>query len=74
MGQWFKNQLGTVITLAVLLAATAAGYGALNARQDEIYRRLDAKADKDPIVRELDQIQTHLSQISRKIDELTASH
>lgn len=60
---WIKSQLGTIITVCCLIATVAAGWGHLDARQDRLCDQIEQKADKEPLYRELDQIQKKLDRI-----------
>jgi len=57
------------MALAVCLAA-AAGYGAIRQQAGQVAAQIDAKADKEAVYRELDQIRTQLTRIEDKIDGL----
>lgn len=67
---WIKGQIGTLLTAVTLLLAVGISWGRLDVRQDEICRQVQAKADKDAVTREMDQVQTHLAEINRKLDTL----
>jgi len=68
---WFKGQIGSIMTMLAFFGALAAGWGTLHARQADLRAEIRTKADREPIVRELDQIQGHLARIEAKLDELT---
>jgi hypothetical protein len=66
---WLKGQVGTLLTAVTLLIAVGISYGQLQARQLDLCRALDNKADKAVVQREMDQIQTHLGRIEAKLDQ-----
>jgi len=63
---WLKGQITAAVTLAALIVGGAIGYG----RMEEMCTRIDAKADKDQVLRELDQCHEQLRTLDRKIDAL----
>lgn len=63
---WLRSNLGTIITLAVLLLTAGAAYG----RMAQLCRQIELKADRTAITRELDQIHTTLRRMEDKIDGL----
>ncbi len=67
---WIKSQLGVFLTAVTLLIAVGLWCGRLDARQDDLCTQLQTKADKEAVQREMDQVQTHLVEISRKLDTL----
>jgi archaellum component FlaC len=63
---WLKSNLATLITLMVLVIGTAVAYG----RMSEICSRVESKADREAITREIDQINNRLERIENKVDRL----
>ena len=63
---WIKSHIGNIITLVVLVVAMAVAWGGMTVQCD----RIDAKADKEPVYRELDRIQEQLVIIDGKLDAI----
>jgi hypothetical protein len=61
---WLKNQLAIIITLAIVIGAGLVAWGEMKQLSTEI----GGKADKDAIMRELDQIHQQLTWIVNKLD------
>jgi hypothetical protein len=70
---WIRKQLAAVITLVAMLIAIGVTYGAMAAKQAEMSEALRCKADKEAIVRELDQVDKRFDRIEQKIDRLLAA-
>lgn len=68
MSKKFKGQVGVVTTLAILLGGGLVGYGRLNQRVDHVCAEAQKKADREPLIRELDTIQKQLTRIEDKLD------
>ena len=64
MATWIKSQVGTLLTLIVLVVGVAVAWG----RIDEQCGQIEAKADKEAVYRELDHIQETLFIINGKLD------
>jgi hypothetical protein len=67
---WLKGQLGTLLTAVTLLIAVGISFGQLKTRQDDLCAVVTSKADKETVQREMDQLQSHLVEINRKLDAL----
>ena len=67
---WLKGQLGTFLTAVTLLVAVGISFGQIKARQDDLCSAITLKADKEVVQREMDQLQSHLAEINRKLDAL----
>jgi len=66
---WIKDNIATLITLAVLLLTVTAAF----ARMQAVCTQIDGKADKEVVYRELDQIHRTLGRIESKVDGLGTS-
>ncbi len=64
MAQWFRSQIGWILTAVTLLAAACVSWG----RMSQICTAVNDKADKSAVTREMDQIQKTLDRIESKID------
>jgi hypothetical protein len=67
---WLRGQIGTLLTAVTMLVAVGISYGQLQARQLDLCRALEHKADKAVVEREMDQIHGQLGEINRKLDTL----
>jgi len=74
---WLRNNIIALFMALVVCLAAAGGYGAMKQqyRNTEIILHaqgleLEGKADKDAVMRELDQIHQQLTRIEAKIDGL----
>jgi len=67
---WLKNNIIAIFMALVVCLAAAAGYGAIRQQCRQFAGQIDAKADKEAIYRELDQIRTQLTRMESKIDGL----
>lgn len=67
---WLRGQIGTMLTAVTLLVAVGISYGQLQARQLDLCRALESKADKAVVDREMDQVQGRLIRIEQKLDTL----
>lgn len=65
---WFRQIAGIVVTTAALIVAGSISFGKVTARIDEQCVQIRAKADREPIQRELDQMQERLLRIEDKLD------
>jgi hypothetical protein len=63
---WLSRNVATLFTLAALLIGGAAAYG----RIDQICTRVEVKADKEAVTREMDLVHKDLERIEAKIDSL----
>jgi len=64
---WIKEY---VLRLSTVLVLSALSLGGLYARQETIIERQAQKADREPITRELNQINARIGQIDSKVDAL----
>lgn len=67
---WFKQILGSVVTIVGLTIAGSISFGRLSSRQEDLVADVQAKADKEAVEREMDQLQSHLARIELKIDQV----
>ena len=62
--KWVKNQVTIFITLAILLGGGLVTWG----RMRQICEQVEHKADKEAVMREMDQIQDKLDRIESRLD------
>jgi len=71
--QWIRDNVATILTGLVLLVSVAMGYAKIQTTQAALCRRIEQKADKEAVYREMDLIQAHLDRIEGKLDGLIQS-
>jgi len=64
--KWLRDNAISLFMAAVVVLAAAAGYGAIRQQVGDI----DAKADRETVYRELDQLRATVNRIEGKVDEL----
>lgn len=68
--RWLKENATTILTAAVLLLTAGMAF----ARVQTVCGRIEEKADKAVIYRELDQIHKTLARIESKLDGISERH
>ena len=66
--QWIKNNVRTLVWFGLLVLAGFGAFVSVKTTQAELCRKIEKKADKEPIVRELDLIHSTLLSIESKLD------
>lgn len=67
--RWIKKQAAVLVTVAILLSGGLVTWG----RMQQLCTQIEGKADKEAVVRELDQIARTLERIEGKLDAHMAS-
>ncbi len=65
---WVKKQAAVIVSISVLAGSFVAGYSRLQTQAEVLCQRIEAKADREPLLRELDAMQRRLERIEAKID------